>query len=223
MTQKLFRFFDEAGNAAKLLSEDILDKASGKTLAQHMADADCHPSKTTIDEELAAAINGLKNGEIKTLSDSLASTHQLVDDFINGEATDDGVMNRLVELVTQINNNKETIDQLLDGKLDVAAIVNDLTTGGVDKVLSAEQGKTLKGLIEALEASVAEAVTNSHTHSNKTILDGISTSESSGNLVYNNKELTGESGIAYGTTLETATAYNGKLRIVVEDYAESAD
>lgn len=28
-------------------------------------------------------------------------------------------------------------------------IVNDLTTGGTNKVLSAEQGKTLKGLIDA--------------------------------------------------------------------------
>lgn len=28
-------------------------------------------------------------------------------------------------------------------------IVNDLTTGGANKVLSAEQGKTLKGLIDS--------------------------------------------------------------------------
>ena len=28
-------------------------------------------------------------------------------------------------------------------------IVNDLTTGGINKVLSAEQGKTLKGLIDS--------------------------------------------------------------------------
>lgn len=30
-------------------------------------------------------------------------------------------------------------------------IVNDLTTGGTNKVLSAEQGKTLKGLIDAAQ------------------------------------------------------------------------
>ena len=30
-------------------------------------------------------------------------------------------------------------------------IVNDITTGGTNKVLSAEQGKTLKGLIDAAQ------------------------------------------------------------------------
>lgn len=32
-----------------------------------------------------------------------------------------------------------------------SAIVNDLTTGGVNKALSAEQGKTLKGLVDAMQ------------------------------------------------------------------------
>ena len=40
------------------------------------------------------------------------------------------------------------------GELIQAAIVNDLTTGGVDKALSAEQGKTLNGLIEALNTKL---------------------------------------------------------------------
>ncbi len=219
---KLFRLFDEAGNAAKFVSEDILDKTSGKTVAQHMADADIHPSKTTISQELAAAINGLKDGgdgstlpadrnTLKKLADALTSTHSLVDDFINGEATDDGVMNRLVELVTQINANKDTIDTLLGDKIDVSAIVNDLTSGGTDKVLSAEQGKTLKALIDAI-----------HVFENQETLDAISKNAATGNLVYNNKELTGETGIAYGTSMETAATYNGKLRIVVEDYVEPA-
>ena len=40
----------------------------------------------------------------------------------------------------------------------------------------------------------------------------------SGNLVFNGKELTGETGIAFGDSIENATAYTGKLRVVVEDY-----
>ena len=40
------------------------------------------------------------------------------------------------------------------GELIKAAIVNDLTTGGADKALSAEQGKTLNGLIEALNTKL---------------------------------------------------------------------
>lgn len=40
------------------------------------------------------------------------------------------------------------ITAIVDAPID---IVNDLTTGGADKALSAEQGKTLKGLIDAIE------------------------------------------------------------------------
>lgn len=41
--------------------------------------------------------------------------------------------------------------------LDKVGLVNDLTTGGTDKALTAEQGKTLKGLIDTHEAKTAEA------------------------------------------------------------------
>ena len=85
-----------------------------------------------------------------------------------------------------------------------------LTTGGADKVLSAEQGKALKALIDALDAA-------KHSHANKDVLDAISKA-GSGNLVFNGKELTGETGIAFGDSIENATAYTGKLRVVVEDY-----
>lgn len=39
--------------------------------------------------------------------------------------------------------------------LDKIGLVNDLTTGGTDKALTAEQGKTLKGLIDTHEAKTA--------------------------------------------------------------------
>lgn len=120
--------YDEAGNLANLYSEDVFDKTSSKTLAEHITE-----------------------------------------------------------------------------------IINDLTTGGTDKVLSAEQGKALKALIDNLTGS-------SHSHTNKAVLDGISKNGSTGNLQFNGKELTGETGIAIGTSLDQANTYTGKLRIVVEDY-----
>lgn len=49
-------------------------------------------------------------------------------------------------------------------------IVNDLTTGGTGKALSAEQGKVLDGK-KADKSYVDSAVNNVHTHSNKSILD----------------------------------------------------
>ena len=120
--------YDEAGNLANLYSEDVFDKTSGKTLAEHITE-----------------------------------------------------------------------------------IINDLTTGGTDKVLSAEQGKALKALIDTLTES-------SHSHTNKAVLDGIGKNVSTGNLQFNGKELTGETGIAIGTSLDQANTYTGKLRIIVDDY-----
>ena len=205
--KKLFRFFDSAGNAASLYSEDVFDKTSGKTLAEYMAGA---PTEDSIQGLIDTAIEAVKTGDIATLQSSLSSLSTTVNNFLTGEP-DDGTIDRLSELVAAINDNKDSIDALVADHVKKSEIVNDLTTGGTDKVLSAEQGKALKALIDALD-------TSSHTHDNKSILDGISAG-SSGNLVYNNKELTGETGIAFGNSLENATAYTGKLRIVVEDYS----
>lgn len=42
-----------------------------------------------------------------------------------------------------VDDNGNTVEELIDNKLDSNDIVNDLTTGGADKALSAEQGKVL--------------------------------------------------------------------------------
>ena len=205
-TKKLFRFFDAEGNAASIQSEDVFDKTSGKTLAEYLAAA---PSTESIQGQIDTAIEAVKTGDIATLQSSLSSLSTTVNNFLTGEP-DDGTIDRLSELVNAINENKDSIDALLADHVKKSEIVNDLTTGGADKVLSAEQGKALKALIDALEAAT-------HSHANKDVLDAISKAES-GNLVFNGKELTGETGIAFGNSIENATAYTGKLHVVVEDY-----
>lgn len=205
-TKKLFRFFDAEGNAASIKSEDVFDKTSGKTLAEFMTAA---PSTESIQGQIDTAIEAVKTGDIATLQSSLSSLSTTVNNFLTGEP-DDGTIDRLSELVNAINENKDSIDALVADHVKKSEIVNDLTTGGADKVLSAEQGKALKTLIDALDGK-------SHDHANKDVLDAISKA-GSGNLVFNGKELTGETGIAFGDSIENATAYTGKLRVVVEDY-----
>lgn len=205
-TKKLFRFFDAEGNAASIKSEDVFDKTSGKTLAEYLASA---PTENSIKGQIDTAIKAVKEGDIATLQSSLSSLSTTVNNFLTGEP-DDGTIDRLSELVNAINENKDSIDALVADHVKKGEIVNDLTTGGADKVLSAEQGKALKALIDALDAA-------KHSHANKDVLDAISKA-GSGNLVFNGKELTGETGIAFGDSIENATAYTGKLRVVVEDY-----
>lgn len=205
--KKLFHLYDEAGNLANLYAEDVFDKTSGKTLAEHIASA---PTIENVNGLIDIAIQALKTGDIATLQNSLSSLQTTVNNFLTGEP-DDGTIDRLSELVNAINANKDNIDSLLTDHVKKTDIVNDLTTGGTNKVLSAEQGKALKALIDALNES-------KHSHTNKDVLDGISKNGSTGNLQFNGKELTGETGIAIGTSLDQANTYTGKLRIVVEDY-----
>ena len=130
---------------------------------------------------------------------------------LTGEATENGVMDRLVELVDAIKNNKDTIESLTSGKISADDIVNDLTTGGVTKVLSAEQGKALKEFIDAV-----------HVFENQETLEGISKNAETGNLVFNGKELTGGTGIAVGASSDAATDYTAKIQIIVADFDETA-
>ena len=65
-------------------------------------------------------------------------------------------------LLTSDNVNLDTVQELVDAietvQLSLSTIlVNDLTTGGTTKALSAEMGKTLKGLIDGLLAQVTPA------------------------------------------------------------------
>lgn len=66
----------------------------------------------------------------------------------------------------------------------ISSIINDLITGGTDKALSAEQGKVLKGLIDAANAAItketqdrtaADTTLQGHIDTLKGQVDGIST------------------------------------------------
>ncbi|WP_300801905.1 hypothetical protein [uncultured Desulfovibrio sp.] len=165
-------------------SAAVLDRTSGKRLNVILADT------------LALG------GELEALKTALET-------FLSGEA-DGGAVDRLKELVAAIQANKDSIDALVADHLKKGDIINDLTSGGAEKVLSAEQGKALKALVDAVQAKA-------HSHENADLLAGLSTAVS-GNLLYNGKELDG-SGIEIVTSAEDPAPQTGlRLRIVVDDY-----
>ena len=67
---------------------------------------------------------------------------------------DDTTRDQLSEVLTLIDNNKGTLDSLTTSKVNVADIVDNLTTASSNKVLSANQGVALKSLIDSLESLV---------------------------------------------------------------------
>ena len=64
--------------------------------------------------------------------------------------SDDTTLDQMSELVAYIKSNKSLIDGITTGKVNVADIVDNLTTSVTDKPLSAKQGVALKALIDKI-------------------------------------------------------------------------
>lgn len=74
-----------------------------------------------------------------------------LNNFLN---VDDTTKDQLSEVIAMIEANEGTIESLTSGKVNVADIINNLTTNVSDKPLSAAQGVALKALIDELRAAL---------------------------------------------------------------------
>lgn len=161
---------------------------------------------------LTGLAENVKMQDGSTVEATLTAVKNSLSTFLTGADNEDNVIDRLSELVTAISENKENIDQILEGKLTSSDIVNDLTTGGTNKALSAEQGKALKDLIDGI-----------HTFANQTVLDALG-EDSDGELTYNgvkvNKVYAGSVNIddtdpAFGAAIDALGLADGALITVV--------
>jgi len=89
--------------------------------------------------------------------------------LVTALATINSNISGLQTLVASDNVNLDTVQELVDAietiQLSLSTIlVNDLTTGGITKALTAQQGVVLKGLIDALTTVVSGKANTSHTH-----------------------------------------------------------
>lgn len=69
--------------------------------------------------------------------------------------SDDQTLDELSEIVAYITSNKSLIDAITTSKVNVADIINNLTTNVSNKPLSAAQGVVLKGLIDTLAGNLS--------------------------------------------------------------------
>lgn len=74
--------------------------------------------------------------------------------------SDDTTLDQLSELVAYIKANRGLIESITSDKVNVADIINNLTTNATNKPLSAAQGVALKSLIDALTTTVNGKVTS---------------------------------------------------------------
>lgn len=127
-------------------------------------------TETYVTNQIAAIPTPDVSGQINnhnTAEDSHNDIRLLVDGLTTRLNTlansDDTTLDQMSEVVAYIKNNKSLIDGITTNKVNVADIVNNLTTNITNKPLSAAQGVALKALIDEL---VDDKANSDHTHSN---------------------------------------------------------
>lgn len=154
--------------------EDILNaKAEEAVLTDHLTDANAHAAEFNAkeDKDKKGAADGYVplNEFVK-----IASTYlNIVDDLVTGGATEllsaeqgkvlktqiDAINTLLASDNVNLDNVQELVDAIETLQTSLSTIlVNDLTTGGVTKALTAEMGKSLKALIDALDSNKVDKV-----------------------------------------------------------------
>lgn len=100
------------------------------------------------------------------------STHSDIRNLITGLTTrlntlldsDDTTLDQLSEIVAYIKSNRSLIEGITTNKVNVADIINNLTTNVSNKPLSAAQGVALKSLIDNLQTVVDGKAASVHRH-----------------------------------------------------------
>lgn len=227
MALKVLKTLLVNGTPHQLDGAIVRDKATGKTFSDIVTEVGGIPAL------IAQSINVVKDGTtdgsgglpadhntLLKLSTALTGLKTTITTFLEGEANG-GDIDRLVELVTAISQNKTSIDSLVSDKVAKADIVDALTSEDASKVLSAAQGKALKGLIDALDSKLEQQIAAIHTHDNKAVIDAIS-KNAAGDLVFNGKALDGATSVAVLATADATPVYDAKIAFVVEEIETGA-
>ena len=112
----------------------------------------------------------ISNGVITVNDDShnhiMSNIDGLADEFAGIDTAIEGLTDSIEDLVSanssinsvidEINNDITAINNTLANKVNTSDIVNNLTTGGTAKVLSAEQGKTLNSSISTINSNITK-------------------------------------------------------------------
>ena len=141
------------------------------------------------DANVIASINRIDSKPSGTVTDEQISTavnNYLRDNPISGGAT--------VEQAAQIETNKNDIADIINNKLDGKSF-KFLTQAEYDVLSESEKNN------ETIEYHITDAPENSHTHTNKGVLDKIS-EDTDGSLLFNGNKITSDSTSGGITTVE---------------------
>lgn len=168
-------------NAAKEETQQATEEANAAKVASEAQTA--LAKKATDDANTAKNASVAQTALAKAATDSANAAAQAANNAVSGvdakvKAAVDALvagapeaLDTLIELANALNNDPNfaaTMATELGKKINVSDIVNNLTSGGTGKVLSAEQGKVLKAALDTHNhAGVYEPVFSKNTAFNK--------------------------------------------------------
>ena len=198
----------KTGNALALRSTDIYDVATRKYLSAHISETNVALA------QLQAAIAGKAPSFVKddiTARDAMtvAANNVLSGSFcwVKDASADSTVNSGAALYLAEVSGSTITWSKVTEVE-------------SLDVVLS---WASIQNKPSSTVSQIDQAVTDSHTHSNSTVLAGISADSTSGNLTYNGVELNGETGIAFVSSLSDTATFNGQIKMVVEEFDPDAE
>lgn len=166
---------EEATHAVSADSASSADKAtkddSGNTITTTYETKEDAISK--FDEAKSYTDTKIKDLISSSAVDSKISAHNISEDshedirnLISGLTerlnvlanSDDTTLDQMKEVVDYIKSNRALIESITTNKVNVSDIVDNLTSADKSKVLSANQGFVLKGLIDGLQEDIDDKV-----------------------------------------------------------------
>lgn len=113
------------------INQELQNEIAKETAARNTAISE-HDASTVAHDDIRNLISELQN-KVMALLDS-----------------DDTTLDQMSEIVAYIKDNRDIIDSITTDKVNVADIIDNLTTNSSNKPLSAAQGVVLKNLVDEL-------------------------------------------------------------------------
>lgn len=158
----LYELIGKVNKAVRFDEQNLTAEQKSKARANIGALPDTYTPPNQTAEQVGADPKGAAASAVSahnTSDDAHADLRLLVSQLStkinNFLDSDDTTLDELSELITAINANAGTIEQITSGKVNVSDIVNDLVTNVANRPLSAAQGVALKKLIDDLTTAMA--------------------------------------------------------------------
>ena len=148
---------EAAARSAEQAAEVVGGNFATKAEAQGYANTAESNAKAYADQQIAAIPTPDVSGQIGSHNTN-TEAHNDIRELITGLTnrlnaladSDDTTLDQLSEVVAYIKSNRSLIESITTSKVNVADIINNLTTNVSNKPLSAAQGVALKALIDAI-------------------------------------------------------------------------